>query len=474
MFRRFADRVNDVVSNAASSLQSSSSTTTANTSDARVDELASLGFRTAETRHALRLMNGDMNRATDWLLENGSPITGAVASRSTSTAAISERAEEEEDTELQKAIQASLMTNSKQKNLSQTKLQKKRHQSAATRKAVRAAEDRVLNNSIKTSGTSSTAKDTSNNSSGGGGRCSLSKTHPKVQIPKRLSQHDQEDVILRCANRMAPYSLSVDTLLRSLKTIQSNKSNRKYHTIDASASTFQRSLDAPGVLDLLKAVNFHCPPGPRNNSISSKEVLTLSHYDAAAFYLGISALEQIQQTSLDYAKDKLFRAFYKELDDCLDTTKNLNDNEILARERYKSKLPTEPSRSGCQITVEFGISSSILNHSDNNNIISNKYNKQQQLMKFSRGFDHDDILDDVINWLGGYSSVIPSKLESGEWNVVDKNQKGSLGGGEEEDYNYRRVDVSTDIARKKTLQYMNCFPSGRIAIVPRFHFSKKE
>merc|ERR1712007_427352 len=65
------------------------------------------------------------------------------------------------------------------------------------------------------------------------------------------------DVILRCANRVAPYSLSVDTLLRSLKTIQSNPSNRKYHTVDTSTAMFQRSLNAPGVLDYLKAMNFH-------------------------------------------------------------------------------------------------------------------------------------------------------------------------------------------------------------------------
>lgn len=80
-------------------------------------------------------------------------------------------------------------------------------------------------------------------------------------------------------------------------------------------------------------------------------------------------------------------------------------------------------------------------------------------MKISRGFDHDDILGDVINWLGGQCSVIPSKLETGEWSLVDRNKQGS-----EEDYNYHRLDVSE--LSGKTLQYIGCWPSGRIAIVP--------
>ena len=67
MFRRLADRVNDAVSNAASSLSSNTNTNTnANsTTDARVSELAAMGFRESEARHALRVANGDMTRATE-------------------------------------------------------------------------------------------------------------------------------------------------------------------------------------------------------------------------------------------------------------------------------------------------------------------------------------------------------------------------------------------------------------------------
>merc|ERR1712137_487805 len=69
MFRRLANRVNDAVSNAASTLASSN-----NSGDVRVSELAAMGFREAEARHALRVADGDMTRATEWLLTHGSPV----------------------------------------------------------------------------------------------------------------------------------------------------------------------------------------------------------------------------------------------------------------------------------------------------------------------------------------------------------------------------------------------------------------
>merc|ERR1712176_429270 len=189
----------------------------------------------------------------------------------------------------------------------------RRQQSAASKNAGRAAASRLT---TKTNGP----------------KKGLANTHPKVQMPKRLSQHDKEDIIMRCANRVAPYSLSVDTLLRSLKTVQGNPSNRKYHTVDSSTAMFQRSLSAPGVLDFLLAVNFH--PNYNNH-----KVLTLSHFDAAAFYLGISALEQIQQNSTDYKKSKALRVFQKDLASVL-SEKSAAAEELSARKKFLSMLPS--------------------------------------------------------------------------------------------------------------------------------------
>jgi len=405
MFRRLANRVNDAVANAASSLSS-------NSSDARVSELAAMGFREAECRHALRVNNGDTTQAAEWLLIHGSPV-------GTAGNPITIPEQSQDDAEMQRAIQASLAAESQSKSRQRTK-----QQSAASKNAGRAAKSRLTNKSNTPSK-------------------NLASTHPKVQMPKRLSQHDQEDIILRCANRIAPFSLAVDTLLRSLKTIQENPSVRKYHTVDTTTAMFQRSLNAPGVLDFLKATNFH--PNYNNNKI-----LTLSHFDAAAFYLGISALEQMQQNSIEYKKDKALRIFQKELSSAL--SEHNTTEELTARKTFLSMLPSEPTRGGSQITVEYGV---VLNNNSNNVQAS-----EPSLTKITRGFDHDDTLGDVINWLGGQATAIPKKLKPGEWALVDRNKQGL-----EEDYSFQKLDLNK--LQDNTLQYVGCWPSGRLAIVPK-------
>lgn len=411
MFQRLKNRVNDAMSNAASTLSS-------NPEDARVSELAAMGFREAEARHAIRVANGDMARATEWLLSHGSPV-GTAGNPITDMV----ESTQQEDSELQRAIQASLMIENQNKNK-----ERQRKRSAASKNAAQAAVSRLTN---QTSGS----------------KIGLANTHPKVHMPKRLSQHDQEDIIMRCANRVAPYSLSVDTLLRSLKTIQVNPSIRKYHTVDTSTAMFQRSLNAPGVLDFLKAINFQ--PNYNNH-----KTLTMSHFDPAAFYLGISALEQIQLNSTDYTKDKALRVFQKDLTSAL-SEKNTSAEELSARTKFLSMLPSEPTRGGSQITIEYGI---ILNTQ-----INNTTDSEPSLIKVSRGFDHDDTLSDVIHWLGGQATVIPQKLETGEWKLVDRNRQGL-----EEDYNLHKLDLHE--LRDRTLQYAECWPSGRLAIVPTLAF----
>lgn len=457
MFRRLADRVNDAVSNAASSLSNNNSNNNINNNnndDARVSELSAMGFREAEARHALRVVNGDMTRATEWLLSNGSPVgTGTGTGTAGNPITISETGTTtttrtttttHEDSELQHAIQASLMT----ENNHQQQRRRQQSQSAASKNAGRAAVSRT------------TSTNNNNNNITAKLKQNLSNTHPKVQMPKRLSQHDQEDIIMRCANRVAPYSLTVDTLLRSLRTIQADPSNRKYHAVDTTTAMFRRSLNAPGVLDFLKALNFH--PNYNNH-----KTLTLAHFDAAAFYLGISALEQIQQSSPEYAKDKALRLFQKELASALATN---TAEELSARTKFLSKLPSEPTKGsgGSQITVEYGI---ILNN--NNNDTDTDTNNTPQ-SKITRGFDHDDTLGDVVNWLGGQASVIPDKLETGEWRLVDRNRRqdndndtgnGNGNGNDDYNYNYQRLDLAE--LKDRTLQYIGCWPSGRLAIVPK-------
>jgi hypothetical protein len=248
-------------------------------------------------------------------------------------------------------------------------------------------------------------------------------SHPNVQVPKRLSEHDKEDQILRCASRVAPHPVAVDTLLKSLQQLRKNPNEPKFKSIDTSSPAFQRTLNAPGVLDFLKAMNYHV-------SYSNLNVLQLALVDPATLYLGISALEQIQNTNQEYKDKKASLEFDKELQTVLE----LGDSdmqEAIQRSEFLSKCPSEPTRGGGLITVELGSSET----------------------KLSRKFDGDDTLQDVIHWLGSHGSVIPQKLLQNDWYLQDRNHSNTP------PYNVQEL-------QHKTLQYLGCWPSGRLAIVP--------
>jgi hypothetical protein len=247
--------------------------------------------------------------------------------------------------------------------------------------------------------------------------------------------------------------MAVDTLLRSLKTVQANPTNLKYQTIDTTTTGFQKSLTAPGVLDFLKAMNFHpYPPSSYSSSNKVGVVLKLSMLDPATFFLGISALEQVQQTSPEYANNKALLQFDKDIAKHL-ALGDSDMNEALKRAAFLSKCPSESitttttttpmsmmSSGGSQVTVELG-----------------------NITKLSRKFDGDDTLRDVVHWLGAHATILYVNLvEKGEWHLVDRNHPEALP--------YHNLEQVLD----KTLQYIGCWPSGRLAVVPTLpHSSSK-
>jgi len=338
--------------------------------------------------------------------------------------------------------------------------QVKKQQSASSKKAAAAAAAVIV----------CTTDKKSNPNSG-------KKQHKTMILPKQLSDHAPKEMILRCAQRMAPYSLSVDTLLRLLRTLRSHPQTTKYHSIDTSSMVFQRSLHAPYVLDFLRAMNFWYSSSSRtkynnrNSNINSNnsKILTLLQFDPALFYIGISALEQIQQTSTAYAKHKALRTFHKEIDTVcsVDATKAVHENELSERKHYLSKLPKEPCSRGSAITIEF-VLPGVTTASTSGSIkadsgIANNH-KNNTLQKITRAFDHDDTLNDVVNWLGGHiHSAIPKKLRTSTWHLVARNRR--AGSDDTDDaFQYSRWDVTT--LSDQTLYSLGRWPSARITIVP--------
>ena len=392
MFRRLADRVFSAVASVTGSTGSGSGSDESGPSDP-VGRLASMGFSSADARQALQISGNNVEEAAEWLLTNG-------ASRDRSMGTTAATAQTEED-ELEKAISASLEEAAKTSTA-----QTRPAQSAAAHRAGQAALARL--------GKGKTPKTTA--------APTVAQSHPNVKVPKCLSQHDKEDVILRCAQRVAPSATAVDTLLKSLKQLQQNTTNPKFRTIDTTTAGFNRSLNVPGAVDFFKAMGYHA-------SFGNMTVLELSFVDPATLYLGISALEQVQQNSKEYQQNKTQIVFDREIQRIL-ALADQDMEEALKRSKFMSKLPSEPATGGGQMTIELGSSS-----------------------KIQRKFDGDDCLYDVLNWLGANGSAIPEKLDNNEWYLVNRNYADPIA--------YNVEDL-----KGKTLQYIGCWPSGRLAIVP--------
>ena len=122
----------------------------------------------------------------------------------------------------------------------------------------------------------------------------LDQTHPNVQIPEKMSKKTKEEQILRCANRVKPHVMAVDTLLRVLTSVRSSPENPKFRTIDRSNGNYVKFVkDKPGAEDLLLAMNY------RHIQCNNELRLERHLVDDALLYLGISALEQMR-TSEEY------------------------------------------------------------------------------------------------------------------------------------------------------------------------------
>jgi hypothetical protein len=146
-------------------------------------------------------------------------------------------------------------------------------------------------------------------------------------------------------------------------------------------------------------------------------------------YLGISALEQTKETE-EYKQGKRNTAFAKAWRD-MHALGDSNDMEAIKRAEFMGKCPTEPMEGrGALMQV----------------IIADQ--------TIRRRFDGDDQLRDVLHWLGGHGSSIFDKILSREWSLVDLNR-------------YPVIPVDCSITHQDhTLQYIGCWPSGRLEIVP--------
>ncbi|KAL3940657.1 MAG: hypothetical protein SGBAC_004843 [Bacillariaceae sp.] len=388
MFRRLADRVfNSAEQN-------------------NVNALKNMGFSERDARNALQQTDGNLEQAANILLARGPQrVPGHEANR-----------QQVEDDEMQRALQASMLSIPKSAPKPAPQSKRKQPKTAASSNAGKAALRRV-----NTPASSHSSRSTSPLSS-----------HPNVKVPTKLADKSKEEQILRTADRLKSSPQALDTLYKTLKTLQSNPNHPKFRKIDQTTAGYQKSLaTAPGAEDLLLAMNYRK---------SGLKELSLGIADPATLYLGISALEQTMLTP-DYIRSKGLLQFHKDVNQMFHSADN-SAEEAIARSEYMSKLPTEPAMGGAWIYVNFeGL--------------------EDAQFKLKRKFDGDDTLGDVLHWIAGNGTSILAKLQSGEWELVDGN---------------RHPPACLDPASlsSRTLQYIGCWPSGKLIVRPKSSIEQQQ
>jgi PUB domain/UBX domain len=325
------------------------------------------------------------------------------------------RVAEADDMELQQALQASLQSISPSPN---------HHRTAAMHQAAEAAIRRQESSTVRKTQKSSTTPNRSPppvKTMASPIRTKsdvLRQHHPDVKLIPKLQDKAVEEQVLRTVDRMKTHAAAVDTLHRALSVIYQNPSDWKYRRIDTAHPGYQRAVaGAPGTQDFLRAMKFF-PEG-------SVLILSEQMYDPALIYLGLTALEQAKQ-SPEYMAAKTQLLFQKEVASLLEAKVTLE--EMSQRNQYRSRCPKEP-REGTLLQVHL-----IDGHT------------------IRRRFDSDDTVADLLFWIGSQvGSVIYQRVvEERTWTLMDVNHRVPL-------------DVGTS---HSTLQYVGCWPSGRLQLQP--------
>jgi glycerol-3-phosphate cytidylyltransferase-like family protein len=423
----------------------------------KIRQLEAMGFHADRARHALNACENNVERAAELLLLGGDgtadmpidvddlPSAPSTRVRNIGNSNEGQHVAAHNDEQMRLAIEASLATNQAEESRNIRQAETASMNSVAKKPAPRSAPVKI-NRTIATQKTTIKPAPRSAAAINAGkaaaartnqltpSKKTLDHTHPNVKLPEKLSNKSKEEQIMRCANRLKPHVMAVDTLIRVLISVRNSPENIKFRTIDrTNANYVEHVRDKPGAEDLLLAMNYR--------RIKNELRLERHLVDPTLLYLGISALEQMR-SSEEYLEAKKWRAFHAEMkrvsrgNGSHDMQNGMTEVETEIRLGFLQKCPKEPPEGrGAIMNVYLG---------DEKEKIEGGH--------ASRRFDGDDTLQDVLNWLGGcYGVELIEKLHSREWCLCDLNR-----------YPISPLDVEKHCS--KTIQYLGLFPSGKLGV----------
>lgn len=398
MFRKLQDRLNT----AAASVWNAWSETD-------LQRLQSLGFSEAQAQSAMAACNGNVDQAANLLIA-GNSSNDHQAIRSASAIY------DDEDMQLRQAMEAS-------------RVDMQQSQDEARRQRRTAAMNKAAEAALRRNEPSSKKKDMNGAQSSNAAVLVAASVpsiipksagvlrdyHPEVKLIPKLQDKSTEEQILRTAERLRTSPAAVDILHKVLTSLRDDPTNPQFQRLSSQTSGYQRTIQpAVGAEDFLRAMRFFK---------GDSQYWILHGYDPALLYLGISALEQTMQTE-DYIGTKKNLAFEKEVANYLNAA--ISAEEQSARATHLRLCPTEP-KSGAFITIEMSLQT-----------------------KIQRRFDGDDTVGDMLHWMASAvgTAIYEKVVTTQEWCLTDRNQK-----------TIAALDTSKP---HLTLQYVGCWPSGRL------------
>lgn len=413
MFRRLTNRVSSALGAGGR-----------NENGGKVRSLVSMGFQPAQARNALEATGGDVEQAAGLLLASGGSAvdtsnnvqnSGSANSRNevidlTASPSVVRNDGDGDDDQMRIALQKSLESAEKDRT--------RRRKEKQTKKK-NAAEVAAQNH-----------------------RRGFDE---KVHTP--LDRRSADERIPRLAGRLTSHPRAVDTLLVALKALLNDPTEAKYRTVDRRSRGYVETFPpntsvAAAAEDLLAAVGF---VDRRDASAASSSLLFVmeSHrLDVARLRAAVVALERTRAAP-EYAAAKRERAFRDEVRVLLGTSEAAaSEAEIAARLARSRATPREPAAGAdaCSVSVRLTPERTVV-----------------------RRFDGDDQLRDVLSWLGGaLASELPRRLETGEWDLVDRINHGA------------RLDCVTEKGRNATLQRLGCWPSARLELAEGRAYNKDD
>ena len=370
----------------------------------QISNLVSMGFTQHASQNALRSCNGNFDAALAALLNPSSNSSNSSNSSTNSNSNSSSSNTAAASAALSRATDwrqnASVSPQRKRHNNSNGASGNQRRVGAnanltADEALARALAESMQSSSVQSTKPSSSSTSTSNSSSNSS--FLTKQSNPSTKSTTKSNSSNTIDLtseklapkgLSRLAKVLAPHPIAMDTVIKIIRTILTNPNNPKYRSMKWENKRFAETVKgAPGAIDFLKKIGFV--------DDKSNQALTLRTVDEGVLLVAMQMLQK-QRRSTVYKSEVGKIEFDTVVQALLGRTPD--SSEIIKRKTYSDKVPNLPiEKQGTQTLVRITLGAHTVD----------------------RRFRTDNTLNAAINYLGSLSSLIPTKIDNGEWILIN-------------------------------------------------------